>query len=63
MKSPYGRFASEKWGGINLDPRLVENRLLFDENKKPTGVEMRLVTRNADGSAREEKVVSFPWPA
>jgi len=21
-KSPYGRFASEKWGGINLDPRL-----------------------------------------
>lgn len=45
------------------DPRLVENRLLFDEDKKPAGVEIHLVTRNADGSAKDKQVAAFPWPA
>jgi len=45
------------------DPRRVENRLYFDGSLKPTRVDMHLVVRKADGSAREEQVASFPWPA
>jgi len=52
--------------GFNLqskenDPRLVENGVLIDENGKPTAMEVHLITRKADGSARDEKVVSVEW--
>jgi len=45
------------------DPRLVENRLHFDEELVPQRVSLHLVTRNRDGSAKEEQVAEFPWPA
>lgn len=53
--------------GFNLqprdnDPRLVENRVLIDSDGKPTAVEIHLITRKADQSARDEKVVTVPWP-
>ena len=53
--------------GFNLqskegDPRLVENRILIDGDGKPTAVELHLITRKADQSARDEKVVTVPWP-
>lgn len=53
--------------GFNLqpgdnDPRLVENRVLIDKNGKPTAVEIHLVTRKADGSARDRQVASIEWP-
>ena len=53
--------------GFNLkpkegDPRLVENRVLIDGDGKPTALELHLITRKADQSAREEKVVTVPWP-
>jgi hypothetical protein len=53
--------------GFNLqpsegDPRLVENRILIDGDGKPTALELHLITRKADGSARDEKVVTVPWP-
>ena len=53
--------------GFNLqpkdnDPRQVENRVLIDENGKPTEVEIHLVTRKADGSARDKQVASVEWP-
>ncbi len=54
--------------GFNLkpkegDPRLVENRIFFDSGGKPTFIEMHLITRKADQSAKEEQTVRFPWPA
>ncbi|MCP4716337.1 MAG: hypothetical protein GY868_14555, partial [Deltaproteobacteria bacterium] len=47
--------------GFNLqskdgDPRLVENRVILDGNGKPSAIEVHLITRKADGSAREEQV-------
>ena len=53
--------------GFNLqskenDPRLVENRVLIDKNGKPSAVEIHLITRKADGSARDEEIVSIKWP-
>lgn len=53
--------------GFNLqssenDPRLVENRVLIDSDGKPTALELHLITRKADQSARDEKVVTVPWP-
>ena len=53
--------------GFNLqskegDPRLVENRVLIDQSGKPSAVEIHLITRKADGSARDEDVVSIEWP-
>lgn len=44
------------------DPRLVENRLYFNAELKPSHVEMHLVTRNADGSPSEKQVAKFSWP-
>lgn len=44
------------------DPRLVENRILIDKNGKPSALEIHLVTRKADGSARDKEVVSIEWP-
>ena len=44
------------------DPRRVENRVLIDGDGKPTALELHLVTRKADHSARDEKVVTVPWP-
>jgi hypothetical protein len=53
--------------GFNLqpkesDPRLVENRVLIDKNGRPSVLEIHLVTRKADGSARDEEVLSIEWP-
>lgn len=53
--------------GFNLqskegDPRLVENRVLIDGNGKPSVLEIHLITRKADGSARDKEVVSVEWP-
>lgn len=53
--------------GFNLrpkegDPRLVESRILLDDNGKPSSIEVHLITRNADGSAREEQVAAVDWP-
>ncbi len=53
--------------GFNLqpkdgDPRLVENRVLVDADGKPTALELHLITRKADSSARDEKVVKVEWP-
>ncbi len=53
--------------GFNLqpkenDPRLVETRLLIDGDGKPTAIEIHLITRKADHSARDEKVVMADWP-
>lgn len=44
------------------DPRLVENRIYFDELLQPSVVELHLVTRNPDGSPTEKQVVRFDWP-
>ena len=54
--------------GFNLqpkegDPRLVENRLFFDDSGQPTKLELHLVTRKADGSPMEEQMAVVPWPA
>ena len=53
--------------GFNLqpsenDPRLVESRVLIDSDGKPSALELHLITRKADQSARDEKVVTVPWP-
>ncbi len=53
--------------GFNLqpkgnDPRLVENRVLINQSGKPTAIEIHLITRKADGSARDKEVVSVEWP-
>jgi hypothetical protein len=53
--------------GFNLtpkddDPRLVENRILFDDKGSPTAIEIHLITRNADGSAMDEIVETVQWP-
>jgi hypothetical protein len=53
--------------GFNLqpsenDPRLVENRLFFDDSQNPTHVEMHLVTRKADGTPTEKQVARIEWP-
>ena len=45
------------------DPRIVENRLHFDEELRPLRISMHLVTRNGDGTAKDEQVAEFPWPA
>jgi hypothetical protein len=44
------------------DPRLVENRILLDASGKPSALELHLITRSADHSARDEQVVTVPWP-
>jgi len=53
--------------GFNLqprenDPRLVENRIQLDSDGKPLMLEIHLITRKADQTAREEKVVTATWP-
>jgi len=45
------------------DPRLVENRLFFDDAGNSTKVELHLITRKADNSAMEEQVAVVPWPS
>lgn len=45
------------------DPRLLENRVYFEEaSMRPTHLELRLATRNVDGSAKDAKVVKVEWP-
>lgn len=45
------------------DPRLVENRIYFDESLNPEYLQIHLVTRNADGSPTEEQIARVEWPA
>lgn len=54
--------------GFNLkptdrDPRLVENRIFFDERGNPTALEVHLITRKADRSPMQEQSVRVPWPS
>ena len=44
------------------DPRLVENRVYFDGDRNPTRVEIQVIVRKADGSAKERQVAEFAWP-
>lgn len=44
------------------DPRLLENRIYFDELANPLYLEVHLITRNADGSPGERQVAQVPWP-
>ena len=46
----------------DTDPRVIENRVFMDELGKPTALEIHLVTRKADGSANEPKMVRVDWP-
>ncbi len=46
----------------DTDPRLVENRLFFDENGEPTRIELHLITRDPEGNALPEKTESVVWP-
>ncbi len=53
--------------GFNLepnenDPRLVENRLFFNDNGDPIKIEVHLITRDPGGNALPEKVESVNWP-
>jgi hypothetical protein len=53
--------------GFNLqpkegDPRLVENRVLLGGDGKPSALEVHLITRKADGAARDELVETVAWP-
>jgi hypothetical protein len=52
--------------GFNLvpkgdDPRLVENRIFYDENGEFSKFEVHLVTRDNEGKALPEKVVTINW--
>jgi hypothetical protein len=54
--------------GFNLqpkenDPRRVEKRVLIGEDGRPSALELHLITRKADHSARDERVATAPWPA
>jgi len=67
FKKAAGHDETQVVWGFNLqprenDPRLVENRVLIDGDGKPTALEIHLITRKADHSARDEKVVTIPWP-
>jgi hypothetical protein len=56
---PYGFRLTPK----DADPRRVETLVHFGEDRKPSKVELHLVTRRADGSPKDERVMSFPWPS
>jgi len=67
LKKAAGHDETHVVWGFNLqprgnDPRLVENRVLIDSDGKPSALEMHVITRKADQSARDEKVASAPWP-
>lgn len=54
--------------GFNLipngdDPRLVENRIFFNESGEFSKFEVHLVTRDHQGNALPKKVISIDWPA
>jgi hypothetical protein len=44
------------------DPRIVENRVFFDEGRKPTHIELHLRTRNPDNTPTDEQVLRIDWP-
>ena len=44
------------------DPRMVENRVFYNENNEPVRIEVHLVTRNSNNSAQPEKIVHINWP-
>lgn len=53
--------------GFNLeprdgDPRLVENRVYFNQSLEPQYLEIHLITRKSDGSAKDKQVVKVAWP-
>lgn len=54
--------------GFNLtpkesDPRHFETRVHFDADLNPSHIDVRLVTRRADGSPNEPQVARIEWPA
>jgi hypothetical protein len=54
--------------GYHMDPseddaRRIENRIYFSDTGKPQYLQVHLVTRNRDGSAKEAKVARVKWPA
>jgi hypothetical protein len=67
LKKAAGHDESYFVWGFNLqpkegDPRLVENRVILGSDGKPSALEVHLVTRKADSSAREEQVATATWP-
>jgi hypothetical protein len=44
------------------DPRLVENRIYFNEQLQPQCMQLHLIMRNPDGSPTAEKVIRVAWP-
>ncbi|MBF0433150.1 MAG: hypothetical protein HQK83_17860 [Fibrobacteria bacterium] len=44
------------------DPRIVENRIYFNDDKCITDIEIHLVTRKGDGTANEKLVLKVAWP-
>ncbi len=53
--------------GFNLqpkagDPRLVENRIILGSDGSPSALEVYLITRKADSSARESHIATIAWP-
>lgn len=67
IKKAVGHDESHLVWGFNLqpkdgDPRLVETRLLLGSDGQPSAIEVHLITRKADGAAREEQVVTAAWP-
>ena len=45
------------------DPRLVENRIFFNEKGEFSKFETHLVTRDKNGNALPEKIATVVWPA
>jgi hypothetical protein len=67
IKKALGHDEAHLVWGFNLqpkqgDPRLVENRVVLGNNGKPSALELHLVTRKADGSARDEQITTVAWP-
>ncbi len=67
IKKAAGHDESHFVWGFNLQPkegdrRLVENRVILGSDGKPSALEVHLVTRKADSSAREEQVATAAWP-
>ncbi|MFC2129171.1 hypothetical protein ACFLQX_00150 [Bacteroidota bacterium] len=53
--------------GFNLvpkgdDPRLVENRIFYNDNGGFSKFEVHLITRDKDGNGLPEKAISIDWP-
>lgn len=44
------------------DARRIENRVYFDDGGQPESLQVHLVTRNSDGSAKAPKIAKVKWP-